>query len=340
MKALAITAVERTAFLDIPEPVPKPDEVLLQVRLVGYCGSDLNTYRGRNPLVSYPRIPGHEIAATVAATGAEVPDEWKVGTPVTLLPYTSCGACTACRAGRFNCCRYNQTLGVQRDGAATEYLAVPWRKLFTSPSLSLRELALVEPLTVGVHATERAQAGPEDRVLVLGCGAIGLGAVAGAAFRGAQVVAVDIDEGKLALARRAGASAVINSRTSDLHERVQEWTNGEGPEVVIEAIGLPVTFRAAVDEVAFAGRVVYIGYAKEPVEYETKLFVQKELDIRGSRNATPGNFRTVIRLLEAGTFPVDEFVTRVYPFAAGGQALADWNANPLAVTKLMIEMPA
>jgi threonine dehydrogenase-like Zn-dependent dehydrogenase len=291
-------------------------------------------------MVEYPRIPGHEIAATIAARGNEVPDEWAVGTPVTLLPYTSCGACTACRAGRFNCCRYNQTLGVQRDGAATEYLAVPWQKLFTSPSLSLRELALVEPLTVGMHAADRAQTKPGDRVLVLGCGTIGLGAVAGAVFRGAQVVAVDIDEEKLALARQAGAAATINSRNANLHEEVQKWTNGEGAEVVIEAIGLPETFRAAVDEVAFAGRVVYIGYAKQPVEYETKYFVQKELDISGSRNATPDNFRTVISLLESGIFPVERFVTRVYPFAEAGQALVDWDANPLAVTKLMIEMPA
>jgi 2-desacetyl-2-hydroxyethyl bacteriochlorophyllide A dehydrogenase len=340
MRAFAITDTNQTGFLDIPRPEPGAGEVLLKVRLVGYCGSDLNTYRGLNPMVSYPRIPGHEIAATIAAVGEGVPDEWSAGTNVTLSPYTSCGTCSSCRAGRFNCCRYNQTLGVQRDGAATEYLVVPYEKLFTSDKLSLRELALVEPLTVGGHATDRAQVTAQDTVLVLGCGAIGLGAVAGAAFRGATVVAVDIDDEKLALARKAGAAHTINSRSVDMHEALQELTSGDGPEVVIEAIGLPATFRAAVDEVAFAGRIVYIGYAKHPVEYETKYFVQKELDIRGSRNATPENFQTVIRMLEAGTFPVDEVITRVYPFAEAGQALVDWNANPPAFTKIMVEMPA
>ena len=338
MRAFAITDTKQTGFLDIPKPVPGIGEVLLRVRMVGYCGSDLNTYRGLNPMVSYPRIPGHEIAATIDEVGPDVPAEWSVGTQVTLSPYTNCGTCSSCRIGRYNCCRNNETFGVQRDGAATEFLVVPWEKLLTSASLSLRELALVEPLTVGGHAIDRAQVTDEDTVLVLGCGAIGLGAVAGAAFRDATVVAVDIDDDKLALARKAGATHTINSVTSDLHEALQELTNGDGPEVAIEAIGLPMTFRAAVDEVAFAGRIVYIGYAKQPVEYETKYFVQKELDIRGSRNATPDNFRTVIEMLEAGSFPVDEVITRVYPFAEAGQALVDWDANPPEFTKIMLEM--
>jgi threonine dehydrogenase-like Zn-dependent dehydrogenase len=130
----------------------------------------------------------------------------------------------------------------------------------------------------------------------------------------------------------------VNSARTDLHAVLQELTNGDGPDLIIEAIGLPLTFRAAVDEVAFAGRVVYIGYAKQPVAYETRHFVQKELDIRGSRNALPDNFRTVIQMLEQGTFPVDEVITRVYPLKDTGQALADWNANPPAFTKILVEV--
>jgi threonine dehydrogenase-like Zn-dependent dehydrogenase len=257
---------------------------------------------------------------------------------VTLSPYTQCGECSACRQQRPNCCRRNQTLGVQRDGALTEFIVAPWNKLFASPALGLRELALVEPLTVGGHAAARGQVQAGDTVCVLGCGAIGLGAVAGAAFRGARVLAVDIDAAKLALASQAGASHTLDSSRCDLHAELQALTQGEGPDVVIEAIGLPATFTAAVDEVAFAGRVVYIGYAKHPVEYQTKLFVQKELDIRGSRNALPADFTAVIRLLEARRFPLAEVVTRVYPFRQAGQALADWHAVPAAFTKILIEM--
>jgi threonine dehydrogenase-like Zn-dependent dehydrogenase len=227
---------------------------------------------------------------------------------------------------------------VQRDGALTEFIAVPWRKLFTSARLDLRALALVEPLTIGGHAVDRAQVTAADSVCVLGCGAIGLGAVAGAASRGARVIAVDVDDAKLELAAKAGAFCGLNSARADLHGELGRLTAGEGPDVVIEAIGLPATFQAAVAEVAFAGRVVYIGYAKQPVEYQTKVFVQKELDIRGSRNALPGDFQAVVALLEAGSFPLDGVVTRVYPFHQAGQALADWSASPVSFTKILVEI--
>ena len=155
MKAFRILEPGKTDVVDLAEPVPNDDEILLRVRNVGFCGSDLNTFRGLNPLVKYPRIPGHELSGVIVARGAQVPEEWSLGLKVTLSPYTSCGVCSACRQKRFNCCRDNQTLGVQREGALAEYLVVPWRKLFRSHGLSLRDLALVEPLTVGFHAVDR-----------------------------------------------------------------------------------------------------------------------------------------------------------------------------------------
>ena len=154
--------------------------------------------------------------------------------------------------------------------------------------------------------------------------------------RGARVIAVDVDDAKLALARQAGAAETINSRAGNLHEQVQALTHGDGPEVAIEAVGLPATFRAAVDEVAFAGRVVYIGYAKDAVSYETKYFVMKELDIHGSRNATEQNFAEVIRVLESGRYPVAATISRTVPWAEAGAALAAWAADPVRVTKIHV----
>lgn len=339
MKALAITAPGKTEFIDQSPPTPRAGEVLLQIKRVGYCGSDLNTFRGFNPLVSYPRIPGHELGAVIAEVTAGVPAEFQAGQITTVVPYTTCGTCPSCRSGRVNACRSNQTLGVQRDGGLTEFLCAPWEKLVRSDKLSLREHTLVEPLSVGFHAVDRGQVTAADTVLVFGCGMIGLGAISGAALlRGARVIAVDVDDAKLALARKAGAALTINSKTENLHERVQALTNGDGPAVVIEAVGLPATFRAAVDEVAFAGRIVYIGYAKEPVSYETKYFVMKELDIRGSRNATRQDFADVVRVLESGRYPVDETITRTAPWAEAGEALAAWSADPSRVTKIHIEV--
>jgi threonine dehydrogenase-like Zn-dependent dehydrogenase len=179
-----------------------------------------------------------------------------------------------------------------------------------------------------------------DTVAVFGAGMIGLGAIAGAALRKqARVIAIDLDDQKLALAKKAGAAEVINSKTENLHERLQQLTNGEGPAVVIEAVGAAETFVAAVNEVCFAGRVVYIGYAKKPVAYETKFFVMKELDILGSRNALPEDFENVIRVLESGLYPVAGTVTRVVPFTQAGAALQDWSANPANTTKIHVQAP-
>jgi threonine dehydrogenase-like Zn-dependent dehydrogenase len=282
--------------------------------------------------VKFPRIIGHEVAATVVDGAPDL----VAGTQVTVSPYTHCGACPSCRRGRVNACRHNQTMGVQRDGAMQEYISVPRDRLYTA-KLSLQDLCLVEPLTVGAHAAARGRVTAEDTVAVFGCGGIGLGAIASAAFRGARTIAIDMDEKKLEIAREAGAAHQINTANQNVHERLTELTGGDGPDVVIEAIGLPLTFRAAVEEVAFTGRVVYIGYAKEPVSYETRLFVQKELDILGSRNALPEDFREVIRMLESGRFPVDETVSAIVPPEDAARILAEWSANPGRYTKIMVQ---
>lgn len=335
MKAIVLEEPGRVAVKQVADPHAGKDEVLLQVRMIGLCGSDLNTFRGRNALVSYPRIPGHEIAATVVDSNGH--SEWQAGTNVTLSPYAACGRCASCLRGRPNACRDNQTLGVQRDGALTEFIAVPASKLFRA-ELALRELCIVEPLTVGFHAVGRGGVTAEDAVAVIGCGGVGLGAIAGAAFRGARVIGIDVDDSKLEIARKAGASHTINSKTHDLHIQLEEMTNGHGPDVVIEAIGLPATYRAAVEEVAYAGRVVYIGWAKDQVTYETRPFVHKELDIMGSRNAMPEDFREVIRMLAAKRFPVDAAVTHIVPFDQTPVILDAWNREPERFTKIMIEV--
>jgi threonine dehydrogenase-like Zn-dependent dehydrogenase len=333
MKAFQIQAPGSASIIDAPELSDREiGEVLLKVDLVGMCGTDLTTFRGGNAMVTFPRIPGHEVAATVVEGTAGLAR----GTAVTVSPYTHCGLCPSCRRGRFNACQRNQTMGVQRDGAMTEYISVPRERVYTA-NLSLKELCLVEPLTVGAHAAARGRVTAEDIVAVFGCGGIGLGAIASSAFRGATTIAIDMDEKKLDIARKAGAIHLINTASENLHDRLAAITNGDGPDVVIEAIGLPLTFRAAVEEVAFTGRVVYIGYAKEPVSYETRLFVQKELDILGSRNALPEDFREVIRMLESGKFPVEDAVSAIVPPEQAAAMLAEWSASPGRFTKIMVQ---
>jgi threonine dehydrogenase-like Zn-dependent dehydrogenase len=324
------------ALVSVSQPQPGPQDLLLKVRMVGLCGSDLNSFRGKNPMVSYPRILGHEFAATIVE-GSKTNADLAAGVNVTMSPYTSCGKCASCLRQRPNACQFNETLGVQRDGALTEYIAIPEEKLYPA-NLTIQELCLVEPLTVGAHAVSRGRVMEQDTVAVFGCGGVGLGAIAASHFRGARIIGIDIDENKLSIARKAGANETIDTRTESLHERMADLTNGRGPDVVIEAIGLPHTFRAAVEEVAFTGRVVYIGYAKEPVAYETRLFVQKELDILGSRNALPEDFHRVIRMLEGHRFPVADAVSVAAPLEECPSLMREWSDSPSVYSKIMISL--
>lgn len=337
MKALQITDTYKLEVIDLPMPEPKAGEVLLRLRYVGFCGSDLNTYRGRNAMALKPVIPGHEISATVERVGEGVPNSILVGQTVTVDPYTACGKCPSCRRRRVNACQHNETLGVQRHGAMREYICVPWQKLINADGIKLPDVALIEPMSVGFHAVDRGQVTDTDTVLVIGCGMIGVGAIVRASLRGATVIAMDLDDDKLFLALQLGASAAINSGKVDVHDALSRLTGGNGPDVVIEAVGSPVTYQTAVNEVAFTGRVVCIGYSPTDVSLTTKFFVQKELDIRGSRNALPDDFRAVIRYLRRGQCPTDHLVSDIVTPDEAASAMQRWHEAPARVFRILVK---
>ena len=315
MKAVKITAVRQMKVVEVEDQEPKAGEVKIRLQYVGFCGSDLSTYLGKNPMVKMPVIPGHEVGAVVEKTGSDVPEGLKPGMVVTVNPYT---------------------LGVQRNGAMKETICLPWAKVIPAGLLTTRECALIEPMSVGFHAVSRAQVTDIDVVMVIGCGMVGMGAIVRAAQRGATVIAADIDDDKLQLARQMGASYVINTLNDNVHARVLEMTAGFGPDVVIEAVGSAETYQMAVDEVAFTGRVICIGYAKTEVSFQTKFFVQKELDIRGSRNAQPSDFRAVIHYLERHTCPVDQLISDVVTPEQAPAAMEKWAARTGKVFRILV----
>ncbi len=338
MKALFLTQVGKSEVFEIDKPIPKSGEVLLKVEMVGFCGGDMNGFKGLFPLQEYPNILGHEVGAVIEELGEDVPSHLRIGSKVTLYPYLACGTCVACRKGRPNACKTNKTMGVRRPGAMTRFVCAPWQDLFISDQLSVRELALAEPLTVGFHAVARGRVDSQDIVAVLGCGIVGLGAVAAAVNRHATVIAIDLDDTKLEIARKIGVTNTINPSKEDLHQRLQETTNGDGPDVIIEAVGSPSTYRSAVEEVAFLGRVVCIGYAKAPVEFNTSLFVQKEIEILGSRNCVgKSDFPEVLSYLEAKKFPVDDVISKVISIDEAPETLKSWAENPQGIIKIMID---
>jgi threonine dehydrogenase-like Zn-dependent dehydrogenase len=192
-------------------------------------------------------------------------------------------------------------------------------------------------MSVGFHAINRGNVSDIDTVMVIGCGMIGMGAIVRASMRGATVIAVDIDDEKLQLARTFGAKHVINSRTEDLHSLLADITGGMGPTKVVEAVGSSLTQHEAIEEVAFTGTVVFIGYAPSETSFLTKLFVQKELDIRGSRNAKPADFRAVIHYLQQTTCPVEKLISRTVKPEKAATALQEWDSSPGKVFRILVE---
>lgn len=336
MKALFLTEIGKTEIREIDIPVPGANQVLLKIGMVGFCGGDLNGFKGLFELQEYPNVLGHEVGATIVQKGLNVPNTFDIGSQVTIYPYLNCGTCVSCRKGRRNACQDNKTMGVRRPGAMTHYIVIDWEDLYVSKHLSLAELALVEPLTVGFHAAARGSITANDCVAVIGCGIVGLGAIASAVNRGAKVIAIDIDESKMEIARKIGAQHTIHSSQVDLHEELMKITQGDGPDVIIEAVGNHNTYRIAVEEVAYTGRVVCIGYAKKTVEFNTGIFVRKEIEILGSRNCTD-EFPEVIQYLEDGKFPVDAVISKTVSLNQAGKALADWAENPSGITKIMVD---
>ncbi len=337
MKAFAIKDKGIVSAVEIAEPIVSPTDVLIEVNYIGLCGSDLNSYRGLMPLVTLPRIPGHEISGIVIDKGLQVPASIQKGDKVTVSPYTNCGVCPACSAGRPNTCEFNQTLGVQREGALTERITVPYEKVFVSKTLSLEELALVEPMSVGYHGANRGQVCETDTVLLLGCGTIGMGALVASARKGATIIAVDIDDSKLAQAKKFGAHFTINSLKQDALAVIRQLTNNEGVSVAIEAAGSAATYKLALDAVCFAGRMVFIGYPKHEVALEAPLLVRKEVNIYGSRNALRV-FPSVISMFEKKERPFMDLITKVFPFEQTPEAFRFWDANPGSVSKILVKV--
>ncbi len=338
MKSVQIISKGKVVTIESPKPVINPDEILIRIRYVGFCGSDLNTYLGNNLLAISPVVPGHEIAGTIEEIGENVPEGlFHKGMNVTVNPYSSCGKCPSCRRRRVNACRDNQTLGVQRNGAMSEYISMPWQKVIPAEGLPIEQCALIEPMSVGFHAVARGEVTDIDTVMVIGCGMIGIGAIVRAALRGAKVIAVDIDPGKLELTKRMGAAFALDSTSPDFHDRLLDITDGDGPDVVIEAVGSVPTYLMAVEEVAFTGRVICIGYAGKPVSIPTKLFVQKELDVRGSRNALPEDFEAVMKYFRKVNCPTDTLITDIAKPEEAAKALEDWNNNRGKVFRILVD---
>ena len=337
MKTVLINKPFEICVTDTEKPVPKEGEALLKVLYCGICGADVASYTGNQPFTTYPRIPGHEFSAEIVS----IPENdrgLKAGDIVTCNPYFNCGTCYSCRRGFVNCCTDNQTMGVQRDGSFREYIVMPVERIYEGKGLSAKELALVEPFTIGWHALHRAEVKKGDKVLVIGAGPIGLFALISAKARGAEVYSADILDGRLEKALKFGAAGVINSSKTDIVKEAMRITGGDGFDVCVEACGLSATFLNCIDCAAFAGNIILIGNGKKETTFLHSILLKKELNVFGSRNSYAEDFKAVIDLIASGSVNVMDMVSDIYPMERADEAFKALVNNDGSLSKVLVEI--
>lgn len=337
MKTVRIEKPFEIEVTDIDMPKLKEGEALLKIRYCGICGADVASYTGNQPFTTYPRIPGHEFSAEIVSI-PENDKGLKAGDIVTANPYFNCGSCYSCHRGFVNCCVSNQTMGVQRDGSFCEYVAMPIERIIHGKGLSAKELALIEPFTIGYHAINRATVNKGDKVLIVGAGPIGLFALIAAKARGAEVYATDILDGRLQMALEFGAAGVINSKHSDIVEETKKITNGNGFDVCVEACGLSETFLTCIDCAAFAANIILIGNGKKETTFLHSIILKKELNIFGSRNSYTSDFKEVIDLVAGGKVDIMKMVSSIYPMDRADEAFKALANNSGNLAKVLVEM--
>ena len=242
MKAIRIVKPGEVVVCEMEKPVPKEGEALLKMLYGGICGSDLGSYRGGNAYVSYPRVPGHELACEIVEIG-ENDKGLKVGDIVTCNPYFNCGHCYSCQRGLVNACTDNQTMGVQREGGFAEYITMPIERIYDGKGLDAKTLALIEPFCISYHGVTRAGVKAGDKVLVVGAGTIGVLAAVAAKAKGAEVTICDVAPEKLQYAYETFGldHQLLNTSPEAFEKGCAELTNGNGFDVTVEAVGMPST---------------------------------------------------------------------------------------------------
>lgn len=337
MRSVFIENPHQVVMRDIPSPVRKQGEALLKLLYGGICGSDLGSYRGTFAYFSYPRTPGHEFSAEIV----EIDDNeygLRPGMVVTCNPYFNCGECYSCRRGLVNACMDNQTMGVQREGAFSEYITMPLERIYDGKGLDPKVLAVIEPLCISYHGVKRAEVKANDKVLIVGAGTIGILAAIAAKQKGAVVYITDVSEIKLQYARGFGVDGTVCVNGSYSYRQVvDEITGGSGFDVTIEAVGLPSTFQNCIDAAAFGGKMVLIGVGKQNLDFNFTMIQKKELNLYGSRNSLKPDFLELIDLVRDGRIPLEKIITNTYRFEETPMAFRELDENAGEMLKVLID---
>jgi 2-desacetyl-2-hydroxyethyl bacteriochlorophyllide A dehydrogenase len=316
------------------KPVRAQGEVLVRIRRVGVCGTDMHIFTGNQPYLSYPRVMGHELAGEVeeAPGGSGLAP----GDPVYIIPYIACGDCVACRQGKPNCCTRIRVLGVHTDGGLAEFLSVPQAYVKKAEGITLEQAAMVEFLAIGAHAVRRGSVAARQKVLVVGAGPIGIGVALFGKLRGASVTVLDGRADRLAFcAERIGVDATVALSESSAEE-LERLTGGEFFDVVFDATGNPRAMEAGFAYVAHGGTYVLVSIVAADISFSDPEFHKREMTLMGSRNATAEDFATVVDAMRAGLVPTEALHTHSAPLADLPEAFPGWLDPSAGVIKAIV----
>jgi 2-desacetyl-2-hydroxyethyl bacteriochlorophyllide A dehydrogenase len=336
MRAVVCETPGVLRIVEKPMPRPSQDEVLVRIRRMGVCGTDLHIFNGKHPFLEYPRIMGHELSGEVAEAGPGV--DLAAGTPVYIMPYLTCGHCIACRKGKSNCCTSMQVLGVHCDGGMTDYVVLPRRVVFPAEGIPLDQAALIEFLAIGAHAARRGAFDGGERTLVVGSGPIGLACAIFARSRGADITLVDGREDRLGFATRELGFTSTELAGPDLGERLKKRTDGEFYDRVIDATGNPKAMEASFDLVAHGGALVFAGLVRTDLTFSDPEFHKRELTLYASRNATDVDFAEVLASIRSGAVKVDKLITHRASLEEAVERFPAWTTPEAGVVKAMIQL--
>lgn len=311
---------------------PGVDELVVDVELVGLCGSDFHIYDGNHPYLAFPQVQGHEIVGTLRDDGP-----FPRGTRVVVDPLVPCDQCFACRRGHVNCCSRLQVMGVHLPGGLATSIVVARDRVHNAAGLTSDLAVLVEPMAVAMHAIARAEVAAGSTVLVIGAGSIGRSIALAAVDVGARVVVTDREPTRLAKVRALGAERAVNSRHEELELALREHFGEDGPEIVIEATGVPAEILEAFQQVAHSGTVVIVGVSSEDVAIPVSIFTRKEVSVRGSRNSR-GTFDRAIALIDRHRDLVGSWISHRYDLDDAQAALVFARDNPASVTKVVVDV--
>ena len=322
MKALVLTAPSQLEFTDFPKPIPADDEVLLRIHACGICGSDIHGWDGSTGRRRPPLIMGHEAAGEIVAVGPRV-ERWRLGDRVTFDSTISCGACPYCARGEVNLCDHRRVVGVapveyRQHGAFAQFLAVPARILYALPNgLTYQQAAMVEPVSIAIHAVQRVRLAPNATAVVVGAGMIGLFVIQALRWAGAsRIIAVDLADNRLALARELGATDTLRSDLMEVPAEVARLTGGNGADVALEVVGVSATLNLAIASVRRGGSVVLVGNLAAKTDFPLQAVVTRELTLHGTCGSA-GEYPLCLDLIARGVIRVEPMISAVAPLVDG-----------------------